>query len=404
MAGPLAGYRVLDLSRILAGPWASQLLADLGAEVIKIERPGSGDDTRGWGPPYISDQAGESTGESAYFHAANRGKLSVCIDMAQPEGQQLIRDLAKQSDVLIENFKLGGLKKYELDYDSLKQINPGLVYCSITGFGQTGPYAERPGYDVMIQAMGGMMSVTGEADGQPMKTGVALTDILTGLYATNAIQSALIHRQQDGAGQYIDMSLLDVQVAVLANQAMNYLATGSNPPRLGNGHPNIVPYQAFATADGYIMLTIGNDSQYRRFCELAERLDLADDSRFEKNSGRVKHRELLLPVLEEILLTRTSRQWLDELNARGIPGGPINNLEQVFADPQVQYRGVRTELEHPTAGRVPSVSNPIRFSQTAISHDRAPPLLGQHTDEALTRILELDRDNLARLRDEQIIA
>ena len=404
MAGPLAGYRVLDLSRILAGPWASQLLADLGAEVIKIERPGSGDDTRGWGPPYINDQNGESTGESAYFHAANRGKLSVCIDMAQPDGQQLIRDLAIKCDVLVENFKLGGLKKYGLDYESLRALNSGLIYCSITGFGQTGPYAERPGYDVMIQAMGGMMSVTGEAGGQPMKTGVALTDILTGLYATNAIQSALLHRQESGEGQYIDMALLDVQVAVLANQAMNYLASGTNPPRLGNGHPNIVPYQAFATADGYIMLTIGNDSQYRRFCELVERPDLADDARFEKNNGRVKHRDVLLPILDEILLSKSSQQWLDDLNARGIPCGPINNLDQVFADPQVRHRGVRIELEHPSAGRVPSVSNPIRFSQTEISHDRAPPLLGQHTDDVLARILDVDPENLARLHAEQIIA
>ena len=404
MAGPLAGYRVLDLSRILAGPWASQLLADLGAEVIKIERPGSGDDTRGWGPPYITDQNGESTGESAYFHAANRGKQSVCIDMAQSRGQELIRDLAAQSDVLIENFKLGGLKKYGLDYDSLKMANPGLIYCSITGFGQSGPYAERPGYDVMIQAMGGMMSVTGEADGQPMKTGVALTDILTGLYATNAIQSALIHRQQGGQGQYIDMALLDVQVAVLANQAMNYLATGSNPPRLGNGHPNIVPYQAFATADGYIMLTIGNDSQYRRFCELTGRLDLADDERFAKNSGRVRHRDVLLPILDEILLGQSSRQWLDDLNAHGIPCGPINNLDQVFADPQVEHRGVRVELEHPTAGRVPSVANPIRFSATAIDHDRAPPLLGEHTDAVLLRVLDLNPEDLAQLRADTVIA
>ena len=404
MAGPLAGYRVLDLSRILAGPWASQLLADLGAEVIKIERPGSGDDTRGWGPPYITDQAGESTGESAYFHATNRGKQSVCIDMAQPQGQQLIHDLAAQCDVLIENFKLDGLKKYGLDYASLKSINPGLVYCSITGFGQTGPYAERPGYDVMIQAMGGMMSVTGEAGGQPMKTGVALTDILTGLYASNAIQSALIHRQAGGVGQYIDMALLDVQVAVLANQAMNYLATGVNPPRLGNGHPNIVPYQAFATADGFIMLTIGNDSQYRRFCELVGRIDLAGDERFEKNSNRVKHRDVLLSVLDEIMLGKTSQQWLDDLNANSIPCGPINDLDQVFGDPQVQDRGMRIELDHSSAGRVPSVSNPIKFSHTAIEYNQAPPLLGEHTESALTRILDMSADDLARLRADQVIA
>ena len=269
MAGPLQGFRVLDLSRILAGPWASQMLADLGAEVIKIERPGSGDDTRGWGPPYMPGESGEATSEAAYFHAANRGKQSVCIDMSQPEGQALIQDLARHCDVLIENFKVGGLKKYNLDYESLKELNPRLVYCSITGFGQSGPYADRAGYDFMIQAMGGMMSVTGDTDGLPMKIGVALADVLTGLYAANAIQAALIHQQKTGAGQYIDMALLDVQVATLANQAMNYLATGNNPIRLGNAHPNIVPYQAFQTSDGYIILAIGNDSQFQRFCELA---------------------------------------------------------------------------------------------------------------------------------------
>ncbi len=280
MAGPLQGFRVLDLSRILAGPWASQMLADLGAEIIKIERPGSGDDTRGWGPPYMPDQAGEATTESAYFHGANRGKQSVCIDMSQSEGQALIRDLACHCDVLIENFKVGGLKKYGLDYASLEAINPRLVYCSITGFGQSGPYAERAGYDFMIQAMGGMMSVTGEADGQPMKIGVALADVLTGLYAANAIQAALIHQQKSGQGQYIDLALLDVQVATLANQAMNYLATGDNPRRLGNAHPNIVPYQAFQTSDGYLILAIGNDSQFQRFCELAGQPELAADERF----------------------------------------------------------------------------------------------------------------------------
>jgi crotonobetainyl-CoA:carnitine CoA-transferase CaiB-like acyl-CoA transferase len=404
MAGPLQGIRVLDLSRILAGPWASQMLADLGAEVIKIERPGSGDDTRAWGPPYMPDEKGEATTESAYFHGANRGKQSVCIDMSQPEGQTLIRDLARQSDVLIENFKVGGLKKYGLDFDSLSTINPKLVYCSITGFGQTGPYAERAGYDFMIQAMGGMMSITGEADGQPMKTGVAIADILTGLYAANAIQAALMHQQKTGAGQYIDMALLDVQVATLASQAMNYLATGTSPARLGNAHPNIVPYQAFATSDGYIILAVGNDSQFLRFCELSGNPELAADERFQKNSNRVRHRDSLLPQIKEIMLQKTSAQWLEALNARGIPCGPINNIEQVFADPQVQHRGMQLELDHPAAGKVAGVASPIRLSQTPIEYQQAPPMLGQHTDDVLSRLLALDAAAIAQLRNDGIIA
>ncbi|MDH3537418.1 MAG: CoA transferase [Gammaproteobacteria bacterium] len=404
MAGPLSGFRVLDLSRILAGPWASQMLADLGAEVVKVERPGSGDDTRGWGPPYMPDEAARPTTESAYYHAANRGKKSVCIDMAQAPGQALIRDLACHCDVLIENFKVGGLQKYRLDYASLKDVNPGLVYCSITGFGQSGPYAARAGYDFMIQAMGGMMSVTGEADGQPMKIGVALADVLTGLYAANAIQAALIHQRQSGEGQYIDMALLDVQVATLANQAMNYLASGVNPRRLGNAHPNIVPYQAFQTLDGYIILAIGNDSQFERFCRLADSPGIAQDERFGKNSERVKNRDLLVPEIAAIMSTKTSAGWLDALNADGIPCGPINNIDQVFDDPQVKYRGLRLELEHPAAGRVASVANPIRLSATPIEYRLAPPTLGQHTDEVLNRILALDDAALARLRKDGVIA
>ncbi len=404
MAGPLQGFRVLDLSRILAGPWASQMLADLGAEVIKIERPGSGDDTRGWGPPYMPDQTAAATTESAYFHGANRGKQSLCIDMGNPRGQALIRDLVQHSDVLIENFKVGGLARYGLDYDSLKAINAKLVYCSITGFGQTGPYAARAGYDFMIQAMGGMMSVTGEAEGQPMKIGVALADVLTGLYAANAIQAALIHQRQTGQGQYIDMALLDVQVATLANQAMNYLATGNSPRRLGNAHPNIVPYQAFQTADGYIILAVGNDAQFERFCDLAEVPELAADERFQKNSDRVRHRQALVPQISASMQSKTSADWLEQLNARGIPCGPINDLEQVFADPQVQHRGLQLELEHPVAGKVASVANPIRLSQTPIEYDRAPPLLGQHTDAVLQRILGLDADVITELRNDAIIA
>ncbi len=404
MPGPLAGVRVLDLSRILAGPWASQMLADLGADVIKVERPGSGDDTRGWGPPYMPDAEGNATTEAAYFHGANRGKRSVCIDMAQARGQALVRDLARHCDVLIENFKVGGLRKYGLDFASLQAVNPKLVYCSITGFGQSGPYAGRAGYDFMIQAMGGIMSVTGEPDGEPMKSGVATADILTGLYAANAIQAALIHQLRTGAGQYIDLALLDLQVATLASQAMNYLASGSNPPRYGNAHPNIVPYQAFQTSDGYIVLAVGNDAQFARFCELAERSDLAADERYRNNSGRVRHRDELIPVIIEIMQAQDSAWWLHELNRRGIPCGPINNLDQVFADPQVRHRGMRIELEHPTAGRVAGVASPIRLSGTPVQYHRAPPVLGQHTDAVLAELLELDGAELGALRREGIIA
>jgi len=404
MPGPLKDFRVLDLSRILAGPWASQMLADLGAEVIKIERPGSGDDTRGWGPPYMPDRAGECTSEAAYFHGTNRGKQSVCIDMSQPDGQALIRDLAKDCDVLIENFKVGGLKKYNLDYAALKRINPRLVYCSITGFGQTGPYADRAGYDFMIQAMGGMMSVTGEADGLPMKIGVALADVLTGLYAANAIQAALIHQQKTGEGQIIDMALLDVQVATLANQAMNYLATGNSPGRLGNAHPNIVPYQAFQTADGYIILAIGNDAQFERFCDLANCSELAADERFRSNSNRVKYRETLVPQVVKIMLQKSSVEWLDTLNERGIPCGPINSVEQVFADPQVQHRGMQLELDHPVAGKVASVANPIKLSGTPVEYQQAPPMLGEHTNMVLSSLLGLSDQDLDLLRSRGVIA
>jgi len=404
MAGPLQGFRVLDLSRILAGPWASQLLADLGAEVIKVERPGSGDDTRGWGPPYMPDQSAEATSEAAYFHSANRGKQSVSIDIAQARGQALIRNLVEHCDVFIENFKVGGLKKYGLDYASLQPLNPKLVYCSITGFGQDGPYAQRAGYDFMIQAMGGMMSLTGEAEGEPQKIGVALADVTTGLYAANAIQAALIHQLKSGQGQYIDMALLDVQVATLANQAMNYLATGNNPVRYGNAHPNIVPYQSFQTSDGFIILAIGNDAQFARFCALADKPDLATDERYQKNSARVRFRDSLLPIVSEVMRSKSSADWLELLNQRGIPCGPINNLDQVFADPQVRHRGLQFDLAHPTAGRVASVANPIKLSQTPIEYQLPPPMLGQHTDEVLGRLLDLDGDAIAALRDAAIIA
>jgi len=404
MAGPLQGFRVLDLSRILAGPWASQMLADLGAEVIKIERPGCGDDTRAWGPPYMPDQYGEATSEAAYFHSANRGKQSVSIDIAQARGQALIRNLVEHCDIFIENFKVGGLKKYGLDYASLQPLNPKLVYCSITGFGQNGPYAQRAGYDFMIQAMGGMMSVTGEADGEPQKIGVALADVTTGLYAANAIQAALIHQLKSGQGQYIDMALLDVQVATLANQAMNYLATGTNPRRYGNAHPNIVPYQSFQTSDGFIIVAIGNDAQFARFCVLADKPELAMDERYQKNSARVRFRDSLLPIVSEVMQSKSSADWLEILNQRGIPCGPINNLDQVFADPQVCHRGLQFDLAHPAAGRVASVANPIKLSQTPIEYQLPPPMLGQHTDEVLGRLLDLDSDAIATLRDAAIIA
>ena len=324
--------------------------------------------------------------------------------MSSKQGQDLIIQLVAKCDVLIENFKVGGLKKYGLDYASLKAINPKLIYCSITGFGQTGPYRERAGYDFMIQAMGGLMSVTGEREGEPMKVGVALSDVMTGLYAANAIQAALIHRLRGGEGQYIDLALLDVQVATLANQAMNYLASGNNPQRLGNAHPNIVPYQAFQTADGYLILAIGNDAQFARFCDLAGRPELASDERFETNSQRVKHRDSLIPDLVEIMLTQGTGTWLEKLNEKGIPCGPIADIDQVFDNPQVQHRGMQLELDHPTAGKVPSVANPIRLSESAVSYDKAPPLLGQHTEQVLSDLLGLGRDQIDQLINDRIIA
>jgi crotonobetainyl-CoA:carnitine CoA-transferase CaiB-like acyl-CoA transferase len=347
---------------------------------------------------------GDDTTESAYFHSANRGKQSVSIDMSTEQGQSLIRQLAKVSDVLIENFKVGGLKKYGLDYESLKSINPKLVYCSITGFGQTGPYAERAGYDFMIQAMGGLMSVTGTPEGEPMKAGVALVDVMTGLYAANAIQAALIHQLKTGEGQYIDLALLDVQVATLANQAMNFLVTGNNPWRLGNAHPNIVPYQAFQTNDGFIILAIGNDAQFSRFCELTDANTLASDERYQKNANRVKNRTSLIPFIINIMLTQTTDWWLEHLNQKGIPCGPINNLDQVFSDPQVQFRNMQLALDHPTAGKVASVKNPINLSQTPLEYNRSAPTLGQHTNEVLSQVLGLDQANIERLREDKIVS
>ena len=406
MAGALSHIRVLDLSRILAGPWAGQILADLGADVIKVERPGPGDDTRGWGPPWIKDDQGQDTSVASYYLCANRNKRSITVDITQPEGQDIVRRLAAQSDVVLENFKLGGLKQYGLDYDSLKAVNPRLVYCSITGFGQDGPYAPRAGYDFLIQGLGGLMSITGRPDGEPgagpMKVGVALTDILTGLYATNAVLAALAWREKSGEGQYIDMALLDVQVACLANQAMNYLATGSNPRRMGNAHPSIVPYQDFPTADGHMILAIGNDGQFARFCEVAGRPELAADARFATNRARVENRAELIPLLNEITATRTTAEWIGQLEARAVPCGPINGLAEVFADPQVQARGLAVKMPHPEAGEVPLVASPIRLSKTPVEYRRAPPLVGEHTDEILAD-LGVDTAGIAGLRERGVV-
>ena len=400
MPGPFSHIRVLDLSRILAGPWAAQCLADLGAEVIKIERPGEGDDTRGWGPPFLKTPSGEA-GDAAYFAAANRGKRSVTIDMAKAGGQALIQRLAAQSDVLIENFKVGGLKQYGLDYASLAPLNPGLIYCSITGFGQTGPYARRAGYDFMIQAMGGIMSVTGQPDGtpggEPLRCGVAFADVFTGVYATVAIAAALTHRERTGEGQHIDMALLDCQVAVLANQALNYLVGGQAPGRHGNAHPNIVPYQTFATADGHLALAVGNDRQFAAFCRIAGLPSLAADPRFGTNRARVANREALVAMIAEAVAKRPTAAWIAELEPASVPCGPINTIEQVFADEQVKARGLRIDLARPDGTAVPGVANPIRLSGTPVEYSRAAPALGADTDEMLAQ-LGLTSDEIGSLR------
>ena len=378
---------MLDLSRVLAGPWASQMLADLGADVIKVERPGAGDDTRGWGPPWLRDGQGEPLADAAYYLCANRNKRSVAIDFATPEGQALVRRLAGKADVLIENFKPGGLARFGLDYPALQALNPRLVYCSITGFGHTGPYAPRAGYDFLIQGMGGLMSVTGQPEGEPgagpMKVGVALTDVLTGLHASTAILAALQWRERSGLGQHIDLALLDVQVACLANQAMNYLYSGEPPRRLGNAHPNVVPYQDFPTADGHMILAVGNDEQFRRLCEAMARPEWGTDDRFAKNAGRIRHRDALIPMLREETRKRTTREWIAELETRGVPCGPINTVADVFADPQVQARGMQIRVPHPQAGEIPLVASPLRLSATPVSYRRAPPGLGEQTEEVL---------------------
>jgi formyl-CoA transferase len=404
MPGPLSHIRVLDLSRVLAGPWCGQNLADLGAEVIKIERPGTGDDSRAFGPPWLKDRSGRDTKESAYFASANRGKKSVTVNLSKPDGQDIVRSLARQSDVLIENYKVGDLARYGLGYEDLKKIHPWIIYCSVTGFGQTGPYRERPGYDFMIQGMGGVMSITGERDdlpgGGPQRVGIPIADIMTGMYATVAICAALAHREKSGAGQHLDLALLDTQVGVLANQGMNYLATGEAPGRIGNAHPNIVPYQPFRTKDGDVILACGNDNLFNKFCEVAGCQHLARDPRFSTNSKRVENRDAITSLLAEIFRKRTTREWCDALEAAGVPNGPINTLEQVFAEPQAIARGLKLELAHPAGGKVSLVRSPMRFSATPVEHERPPPMLGQHTDEILRGVLELGDAEIAKLRAE----
>ncbi|AOK52496.1 CoA transferase [Burkholderia stagnalis] len=405
--GALSHIRVLDLTRVLAGPWCAQTLADFGADVIKVERPGAGDDTRHWGPPYLKDANGADTAEAAYYLAANRNKRSVTVDIATPEGQQIVRELAAQSDVVLENYKAGQLKKYGLDYDALRAVKPDIVYCSVTGFGQTGPYAHRAGYDFIIQGIGGFMSITGERDGEPgggpQKAGVAISDLATGLYSTIAVLAALAHRDRTGEGQYIDMALLDVQVALLANMNTNFLASGKPPVRWGNAHPNIVPYQTFQTSDGWIIVAVGNDGQFRKFVEAGGRAELADDERFATNPARVRHRETLVPIIAEMVKTRGKQAWIDALEAAGVPCGPINDLDEVFENEQVVARGMQVELPHPCGANVKLVRNPIRMSRTPPEARSAPPLLGEQTDDVLRELLGYDDARIAALKAKQAI-
>ncbi len=407
MSGPLSHLTVLDLSRVLAGPWCTQLLADLGATVIKIERPGTGDDTRAWGPPYLKDAEGRDTSEAAYYLCCNRGKLSVAVDFTAPDGQHIIRDLARQADVLVENYKVGGLAKYGLDYASIAAQNPRLVYCSITGFGQNGPYADRAGYDFIIQGMSGFMSVTGERDdlpgGGPQKAGVAISDLMTGMYATVAIQAALAHRDRTGQGQWIDSSLFDSAVAMMATMSHNYLVTGTPPQRIGNAHQNIVPYNVFACEDGHLILAVGNDSQFAKFCAIAGKSEWTADPRFAKNADRVRNRDMLVPLIAAVVRTRTQKAWLDALEPLGIPCGPINRMDQVFADPQIVARGMRKDLRHPLAATVPQVRAPLEFSATPLDYDRPPPLLGEHTAMVLRDRLGMSDDAIAALAARDVI-
>ena len=412
-AGALAGIKVLDLSRVLAGPWCTQVLADLGADVVKVERPGLGDDTRQWGPPFLKDAEGNDTTQASYFTACNRNKRSVTIDMATPEGQALIKQMALQADIVVENFKVGGLKQYGLDHESLRALNPRLIYCSVTGFGQDGPYAERAGYDLMVQAMTGMMSITGRADtepgGGPLRVGVAVIDLFTGMYASNAILAALHVRDNaatgTGQGQHIDMALLDVGMAVLANQASGFLATGKAPGRMGNSHPSLAPYQDFPTQDGNMLLAIGNDGQFQRFCAAAGQPDWAVDARFTTNTLRVQHRSELIPMMEAVTRTRSTAAWIALLEDKAVPCGPINTIAQAFDDAQVKARGLRVELPR-SAGdgirTIAGVASPLRLSANPPVLRNAPPALGQHTDEVLTE-LGLNTQAIAALRDKQVL-
>ena len=411
MPGPLSHLKVLDMSRIRAGPWCGQLLSDLGAEVVKIERPGDekssgGDDTRTWGPPYLKDAQGRDTTEAAYYLSANRGKKSLTLDISTPEGQEIIRQLAAKSDIVLENYKVGQLKKYGLDYVSLKAVNPKLIYCSITGFGQTGPYAHRAGYDYVIQGMGGFMSITGERDdlpgGGPQKAGVAVADLMTGMYSGVAILAAITHREQTGEGQYIDMALLDCQVAMLANMNANYLTSGKAPARAGNAHQNLAPYQVFKVADGYVIVAVGNDGQFTKYCQAGGMPELSGDPRFRTNPDRVRNRAEMIPLLEVMMLTKTRQQWMDQLEAVGVPCGPINSIADTFDNPQVKARGLKIDLPHPTAGTVPLVANPIKYSATPLEYAAPPPLLGEHT-EAVLRELGYAAEQIEKLRASHVI-
>jgi crotonobetainyl-CoA:carnitine CoA-transferase CaiB-like acyl-CoA transferase len=404
-AQALAGIRVLDLTRILAGPTCTQLLGDLGADIVKIERPGAGDDTRKWGPPYVTGHDGEPTAESAYYLCANRNKRSVAIDIARPEGQALVRRLLAGCDVLVENFKVGDLARYNLGYEQLASEFPRLVYCSITGFGQTGPYAPRAGYDYLAQGLGGIMSITGAPDGEPMKVGVGIADVMCGMYATVAVLAALRHRDLTGQGQRIDLALLDTQVAWLINEGMNYLLSGRVPRRLGNEHPNIVPYKVFESSDGYVILAVGNDGQFQKWCRFAGADELAGDPRFATNSLRIRHRQELYALMPAYTRRRSTREWVEGLAALGVPCSPVNTIDQVFEDPQVRARGMRIEVPHAPAatGAVPLIANPIRMDATPPVYRRSPPTLGEHTDEVLAEVLDLDAAERERLRQAGVI-
>ncbi|MDF1485630.1 CaiB/BaiF CoA-transferase family protein [Ramlibacter sp. H39-3-26] len=407
MQSALGHIKVLDLTRVLAGPWSTQILADMGAEVIKIERPQGGDDTRAWGPPFLKDAQGRETRDSSYFLSANRGKQSVTVDLATPEGQQIIRDLARDADVVVENYKVGTLARYGLDYESLKAVNPRIVYCSITGFGQSGPYAALPGYDFVFQGMGGLMSITGQPPGtpgdEPMKVGIAITDLLTGMYATTAILAALEHRHVSGRGQYIDMSLLDSVVTVSSYQAINYFLSGRIPQRMGNAHSNMVPYQVFRCKEGDVIVAVGNDGQYRALCRVLGRDDLAVDPRYATPGDRNRNRAALIPEIAQEMLKRTMAEWVDLMEAANVPCGPINNMQQVFEDPQVRHRGMQLSLPHGTGVQAPAVANPIRFSDTPIEYVRAAPTLGEHTDAVLAAKLGLSPERIAALRSKGVV-